>query len=162
MRGLSFWLSEPVVELVGYMVSRRLAGLPVEFVRDYFVDYASPSTIARKYGIGKHAVRGVLIRCGRFMRFAEVAYVVKVSMPFVLKVRPMLRGDAVVTCVLCGDSFVNHADRRVFHMRRKHSEVWVDAVTHVFEDVLTHLGLRDGIDLHARVKNVLVGRKFKW
>ena len=165
LRDLSFWVSEPTVRLIAYLTTRRLAGQPINVVWDYYVKQESPAVIARRYGLTKTKVRGIIQRCAIVPLWLTqpslVAEVVREAVPVIIKRVPVvIVGGRNTTCRLCGARLTWDSSAKVAHIRR-HRDVLAREVASVLEEILTRLGLRDGLDLRALVDDVLV-RWFGW
>jgi len=126
----------PIVSVTRYLVVKQLAGKTsiVMAILDYFEKIESPSSLAKRYGMSKHQIRGyvqrIMEKCGSFARSRAIVMAIA---PLVLRLRPVIYrdGDGSYRCRLCGDSFV--LDDREAHVERIHSDYVDDAIYAVIE-----------------------------
>jgi len=126
----------PILSVTRYLVVKQLAGKTniVMAILDYFDKIESPSSLAAKYGMSKHQIRGyvqrIMEKCGSFARSRAMVLAIA---PLVLRLRPIIYSDGGkgYRCRLCGDSFV--LDDREAHVERIHSDYVDDAIYAVIE-----------------------------
>ncbi len=123
-----------VEEVVRYLVVKRLACDVVTLfvIKEYLVDGESPSTIAHKYKVSKHVVRGyaqrVLYKVGYSYRIATS--VVKAVFPYVMNIEPIvLRLNGHCYCLLCGEDLSPSV--ATAHLLKRHKEYIKQAVEYV-------------------------------
>lgn len=112
--------AEAVLE---YLIIKVLAGRDdiVRAVHDYFVNSISPSSVAIRYSLSKHQVRGYIQRIvektGSVMK-ARV--LLKYATPVILKIKPITKevNGYIVKCSLCGEEFPSQIMED--HIRKRH------------------------------------------
>jgi len=118
----------PLLDVVEYLVIKKLASLDeiVKAMYDYFTNSASPSTVARKHGLSKHAVRGysgrLIEKAGGFHR--AVAMVKKVA-PIIMELVPSIieRNGSIARCTLCGEKLWNDVAVLTMHIKHRHPNI---------------------------------------
>lgn len=134
--------SESVLE---YLILKVLASREnvVKALYDYFVDGTSPSSIATKYGLSKHQVRGyvqrIVEKTGSSMRSRVL---MKYSVPVILKLKPITRriNDSVAICILCSEELLMQVVEE--HIRKKHSDIVNECLNSVIDILRRNLTMK--------------------
>lgn len=115
--------TEAVLE---YLIVKMLVGREdvVKAVQDYFVDSMSPSSVAIKYNLSKHQVRGYIQRIvEKTGSVIKARVLLKYAIPVVLKIRPIVKevNGYIVKCGLCGEELPIQIMED--HIRKKHANL---------------------------------------
>jgi hypothetical protein len=113
--------TEAVLE---YLIIKVLAGRDdiVKAVHDYFVNSISPSSVALKYSLSKHQVRGYVQRIvEKTGSVIKARVLLKHATPIILKIKPVARriNSQIVKCGLCGEELPSQVMED--HIRKRHS-----------------------------------------
>ena len=100
-------MGSSVEDLLEYLIVKVLAGKDniVNALADYFVKGESPSTIAAKYGLSKHQVRGYAQRITeKTGSSAKARALLKYAIPIITKIKPIVKiNGSIAKCILCGE-----------------------------------------------------------
>lgn len=124
------------ISVLEYLVLKMLAGKEdvVRALHDYFVEGASPSTIASRYNLSKHQIRGYVqrimektgspIRARVFMKYA---------VPVIIKIKPVVTvvNGSMALCNICKDELPLQIVED--HIKKRHSEVVTEYLYSVVE-----------------------------
>jgi len=136
-----------------YLVTKQL-GARTEVVRalyDYFVNNASPSDIAGRYGIGKHQVRGyvqrIMEKCDG--NLARARAIIRRVAPLVLELEPVMvpaNDGELYRCKICNQKVPAYvADKHVAYYHRPLIELYTDRiVSTIIEQVSSKHAKRAG------------------
>ncbi|MEM1526162.1 MAG: hypothetical protein QW775_03845 [Ignisphaera sp.] len=108
---------------------------------DYFVDSTSPSTIANKYGLSKHQIRGYVQRIMEKTGSSDRAKVLmKYTIPVIIKIKPIAKkvNGSIAVCALCNEELPLQVVED--HIKKKHSNIvseCLDSVVEVLKKVVT-------------------------
>lgn len=131
--------------MLEYLVLKILAGKEdvVKALYDYFVEGVSPSSIAMKYNLSKHQVRGyiqrIMEKSGSSLR-AKV--LIKHIIPIVTRLRPIVKkaGNSLALCSLCGEELPLQIVED--HIKKRHPEVVAECVNTVVETLKRSITLK--------------------
>ncbi len=115
-----------VEKLVKYLVVKALAGhgYAVQAVYEHIVNEISPSTLAYKYGMSKHQLRGytqrVIEKAGSEWRAKAL---LRLLTPYILRVKPIIvvYGDGKAYCSYCKVEIP--MAKTEDHVRRRHKDL---------------------------------------
>ncbi|MCS7112142.1 MAG: hypothetical protein N3D82_04165 [Ignisphaera sp.] len=115
--------TEAVLE---YLIVKILAGRDdiVRAVHDYFVNSVSPSSVATKYNLSKHQVRGYIQRIvEKTGSVVKARVLLKYAIPVVLKIKPVTRevNGYIVKCGICGEELPSQIMED--HIRKRHASL---------------------------------------
>jgi len=127
-------LKTAIESVLEYLLAKALAGRKevVKALYDYFVEGKSPSTLASKYGLSKHQVRGyvqrIVEKTGSLVRARAI---IKYVTPYVLRVKPVIKhvGNGMSRCLICGEEMLTPVTED--HIRKYHGAIlaeYIDAV----------------------------------
>lgn len=140
-------MKNSLVAVLEYLVLKALADR-VEVVKalyDYFVEGSSPSTIANKYSLSKHQIRGYVQRIMEKTGSGTKARVfMKYAIPVIIKIKPIVRkvNGAIVVCGLCNEELPIQVIED--HIKKKHANVvneYISSVVEVLKKVITARGV---------------------
>ncbi|NPA97494.1 MAG: helix-turn-helix transcriptional regulator [Crenarchaeota archaeon] len=125
-----------IESVLEYLLAKALAGKSdvVKALYEYFVEGKSPSTLAAKYGLSKHQVRGYVQRItektGSMIRARAI---VRYVTPYVLKVKPIIKhlGNGVSRCLVCGEEMLTPVAED--HVRKYHSAILAEYIDAILE-----------------------------
>lgn len=129
-------MKNSAIAALEYLILKVLANKEevVRALHDYFVEGASPSSIAIRYGLSKHQIRGyiqrIMEKTGSPIR-ARV--LMKYVTPLVVKLKPIAEkvNGSLVVCSLCGEELPIQIIED--HIRKKHNDVVAECVYSVVE-----------------------------
>ncbi len=119
-----------------YLVLKQLAGKSnvVKAIYSYFVEGASPSSIASELGMSKHQVRGyvqrIVEKAGSITRARAI---VKYVVPHVMRIKPVIKplDGTTARCSICGDEvFLVVAEE---HVKRYHGALVNEYVASIID-----------------------------
>lgn len=115
--------TEAVLE---YLIIKVLAGRDniVRAIHDYFVNSVSPSSVAMKYSLSKHQVRGYIQRIiEKTGSVIKARVLLKHAIPVILKIKPIVKeaNSHIVKCILCGEELPNQIMED--HIRKRHASL---------------------------------------
>jgi len=125
--------TESVLE---YLILKVLANREeiVKALYDYFVEGASPSTIAMKYDLSKHQIRGyvqrIIEKTGSSMKSRVL---MKYTAPLILKLKPIARkvNTSMAICSICEEELPVQVIED--HIRKKHSDILSECLDSVID-----------------------------
>jgi len=125
--------TESVLE---YLILKVLANREeiVKALYDYFVEGASPSTIAMKYGLSKHQIRGyvqrIIEKTGSPMKSRVL---MKYTAPLILKLKPIARkvNTSMAICGICKEELPVQVIED--HIKKKHSDILGECLDSVID-----------------------------
>ncbi len=144
-----------IESVLEYLLAKVLAGRSevVKALYDYFVEGKSPSTLASKYGLSKHQVRGYVQRItektGSLVRARAI---VRYVTPYVLRVKPVIKhvGNGISRCMICGEEMLSAVAED--HIRKYHGAILAEYV-----DAILDLLARD-LERKRRVREASEGK----
>jgi hypothetical protein len=130
-----------------YLILKVLADKEevVKALYDYFVEGASPSTIATRYGLSKHQIRGYVQRIMEKTGSGTKARVLmKYTIPIIIKIKPITKkvNGSIAVCGLCNEELPIQVIED--HVRKKHANVvneYVNSVIEVLRKALATRGI---------------------
>jgi hypothetical protein len=125
-----------LASVLEYLVLKMLAGKEevVKALYDYFVEEGSPSTIATKYGLSKHQIRGYVQRIMEKTGSGIKARVLmKYTIPIIIKIKPVTKkvNGSVAICGLCNEELPIQIIED--HIKKKHTDIVNEYVNSVIE-----------------------------
>ncbi len=113
--------TEAVLE---YLIIKVLAGRDniVRAVHDYFVNSVSPSSVAIRYSLSKHQVRGYIQRIvEKTGSVVKARVLLKHAIPIILKIKPIVKeiNGHIARCGLCGEELPSQIMED--HIRKRHA-----------------------------------------
>lgn len=118
-------MEKGLFNLVRYLVIKALSNnfIAINAILDYIVKNESPSTIAYRYGISKHQVRGyvqrILDKVGNLYIASKILTILH---PLIKDMKPLISLTPRGTyCRLCETWVVKHSAEE--HVRRKHKDL---------------------------------------
>ena len=114
------------VSVIEYLILKVLADKEevVKALYDYFVEGLSPSSIAFRYGLSKHQVRGyvqrIMEKTGSALRAKAL---MKYAVPLIIKIKPVAKklNESMVACNVCGEELPLQIIED--HIKKKHPEI---------------------------------------
>lgn len=124
------------IAVLEYLVLKMLAdkGEVVKALYDYFVEGASPSTIAIRYNLSKHQIRGYVQRIMEKTGSATKARVLmKYATPVIVKLRPIAKrlNGSIAVCSLCNEELPIQIVED--HIKKKHTDYVAECLSSVIE-----------------------------
>ncbi|OYT47864.1 MAG: hypothetical protein B6U85_04175 [Desulfurococcales archaeon ex4484_42] len=111
--------------LVRYLVLKALSGnfTAINAIYDYIVRNESPSTIAYRYGISKHQVRGYVQRIlDKVSNQYAAAWILTTLYPHIINIKsPIAKLNSGSYCSLCNTLIIKHTVEE--HLRKKHKDL---------------------------------------
>lgn len=129
-------MKKSTTALLEYLILKVLADKDgvVRVLYDYFVEGASPSSIAAKYGLSKHQVRGYIQRIVEKTGSSTKAKVlIKHITPIIIKLKPVAKrvNGALAICSLCNEELPIQIMED--HIKKKHTEIVNECINSVIE-----------------------------
>jgi len=136
-------LKNSATAVLEYLILKVLADKKevLRALYDYFVDSTSPSTIANKYGLSKHQIRGYVQRIMEKTGSSDRAKVLmKYTIPVIIKIKPIAKkvNGSIAVCALCNEELPLQVVED--HIKKKHSNIvseCLDSVVEVLKKVVT-------------------------
>lgn len=124
------------IAVLEYLVLKMLADKEevVRALYDYFVEGASPSTIAVRYNLSKHQIRGYVQRVMEKTGSATKAKVLmKYATPVIIKLRPIAKklNGSIAVCSLCNEELPIQIVED--HIKKKHTDYVTECLGSVIE-----------------------------
>lgn len=124
------------IAVLEYLILKVLADKKevLKALYDYFVDSTSPSTIANKYGLSKHQIRGYVQRIMEKTGSSDRAKVLmKYTIPVIIKIKPIAKkvNGSIAVCALCNEELPLQVVED--HIKKKHPNVVSECLDSVVE-----------------------------
>lgn len=124
------------IAVLEYLILKVLADKKevLKALYDYFVDSTSPSTIANKYGLSKHQIRGYVQRIMEKTGSSDRAKVLmKYTIPVIIKIKPIAKkvNGSIAVCALCNEELPLQVVED--HIKKKHPNIVSECLDSVVE-----------------------------
>lgn len=138
-------MRSPAEAVLEYLIIKVLAGRNdvIKAVHDYFVNGVSPSSVAIKYSLSKHQVRGYIQRIvEKTGSVVKAKVLLKYAIPILLKIKPITKevNGYIVKCGLCGEELPNQIIED--HIRKRHASLIDEYLESTIEIIKKNTTLR--------------------